>query len=252
MGEWDSSAAVRLERVTADLREAGVVDVLAQEVRQTWAVNLQRYEPRELGDTPQLLGLLCAGNIGQRVLRCYADRARAAHPDGSAVVASLPDGSLLVRACGVDLQVRKAPGEALQPDWTGFSWEESVGLRRHAAASANSNAYRPAASDQDGRSQTLDDGGLWPLNDADGLRHVVLVWAGDLDGGLTSGWLGFPSLGSPPWFAVTPLWRDTASQRAGGHLSAAEDPTPVGDTFSERAEPTLSLGLRPRRQERQE
>lgn len=251
MSEWDSAAEAHLGRVVSALREASVVDVLADEVRATWAANLKRYEPRELGDTPQLLGLLCAGNLGQRVVRRYSDL-HGGGPDPLSVRASLPDNSLLVQACGVQLQTRKAPGEALSPDWSGFSWEESAGVRRHAAAAANSASYRPAASDQDGRAHALDDGGLWSLDDPEALRHVTLVWAGDPEGERTSGWLGFPCLGSPGWFAVTQLWRDASDERPG---TARETPEPAvqgADTFTDRPEPALGLGLRRRAAQEEE
>jgi len=246
MAEWDSAAMAHLQQVATDLRAAGVIDIMAQEVRATWTANLERYEPRELGDTPQLLGLLCAGNIGQRVLRRYAGLSSGDGLSRPPVLASLPDGSLLVRACGVELQARKAPGERLQPDWSGFSWEESAGVRRHAAAVANSSAYRPSASDQDGRPPMLGDGGIWPLEAPSALRHVILVWAGDPEEKLTSGWLGFPCLGSPTWFAITRLWKDTRDERPDRDQPLADGLTNNAGTFTDRPEPTLDLGLRPR------
>lgn len=246
MGKWDSAAKAHLDRVATDLRDAGALDVLAQEVRAAWAANLKRYEPRELGDTPQLLGLLCAGNIGQRVMRRYASLSSGDGLGRPPVRASLPDGSLLVTACGVELQARKAPGATLHPDWSGFSWEESAGVRRHAAAVANNRAYRPSTSDQDGRPPTLGDGGLWSLEDPSALRHVTLVWAGDPEGELTSGWLGFPCLGNPAWFAVTRLWRDTGAERPGRGQASDDGPTNDGDAFTDRPAPTLDLCLRPR------
>lgn len=235
-----------------DLRAVGVVDVLAREVRATWSANLQRYEPRELGDTPQLLGLLCAGNIGQRAVRCYSDLAASPGKAPAVVRASLPEGSLLVAACGVELQVRKAPGSGLKPDWSAFSWEESAGVRRHAAATANSKSYRPASSDQRGRAPLLDDGGFWTLDDPAALRQVTLVWAGVVDDQRTAGWLGFPCLGNPAWFAVTELWTDLRGRQPAdgrsGVLSAADDT----DTFENRPTPPLGLGLRLRPGQEQE
>lgn len=246
VNEWDSGAAERLSQLAAELCDVGVVDVLARQVRATWSANLQRYEPRELGDTPQLLGLLCAGNIGQRVVRRYPELAATPGSAPSGVRASLPDGSLLVSACGVELQARKAPGWGLEPNWSAFSWEESAGVRRHAAAAANSRSYRPSRSDQRGRAPLLDDGGFWALDDPAALRQVTLVWAGDVDGERTAGWLGFPCLGTPTWFAVVELWTDLGGVRPGdarpGPLNSPEDL----DTFENRPAPPLGLGLRPR------
>lgn len=246
VSEWDSGAAERLAQVAADLRGVGVVDVLAREVRATWSANLQRYEPRELGDTPQLLGLLCAGNIGQRVVRCYPELTAAPGTAPSAVRASLPDGSLLVSTCGVELQARKAPGSGLEPDWSAFSWEESAGVRRHAAAAANSRSYQPPKSDQRGRAPLLDDGGFWALDDPAALRHVTLVWAGAVDGERTAGWLGFPCLGTPAWFAVVELWTDLGGAQPGDPRSGPLNSPDGSDTFENRPTPPLGLGLRPR------
>lgn len=245
MSEWDSAASARLADVAADLRRAGLVDQLAQDIRATWLANMQRYEPSELGDTPQLLGLLCAGNINQRVVRRYRTRPSAELADGSGVHASLPDGSLLVEACGVNLQVRKAPGFTREPEWFKFSWEESAGARRHDAAARNSRSYQPTASDQDGRPQTLQSDSLWNLDDPARLRQVSLVWAGSPEGFATSGWLGFPCLGDPAWFAVTQLWRDTSDERPGAGRRPAVAPAEPADTFTDRPEPALGLGLRP-------
>lgn len=244
--EWDSGAAERLAQVAADLRDVGVVDVVAREVRATWSANLQRYEPRELGDTPQLLGLLCAGNIGQRLVRCYPDLTVRPATSPSPVRASLPDGSLVVSAGGVELQVRKAPGSTLEPDWSAFSWDESAGVRRHAAAAANSRSYRPTRSDQRGRGTLLDDGGLWALNDPTALRHLTVVWAGAVDSERTAGWLGFPCLGHPAWFAVVELWTDLRGALPGDARPAPQDSPDGSDTFEDRPAPSVGLGLRTR------
>lgn len=116
----------------------------------------------------------------------------------------------------MELQVRKAPGDALAPAWSAFFQEESAGVRRHAAAVTNSTCYRPERSDQDGRPSTLStDGALWSLGDTGALHQVTPVWAGVHDGALTSGWLGFPSTGDVPWFAVAPLWWNVAGEDPG-------------------------------------
>ncbi len=53
MTGWDGAALARLEAVAADLRAAGVVDLLEERVSRVWRYNVDRYEPTEIGDTPR-------------------------------------------------------------------------------------------------------------------------------------------------------------------------------------------------------
>lgn len=171
MAEWDGAALAHLEDTAGQLAALGVPAAMGKLVGGVFRRNLERYEPTENGDTPQGLALLCAINISQLARRHYADLGAG---DPGRVRASLPESnSLLVRACGVDLRVRKAPGDTLNPVWSAFSWQEADGVGRHLAASANSAAYQPASSDQDGRSATIDPNTLWSLNDPAALKHVV-------------------------------------------------------------------------------
>lgn len=241
MAEWDGRALGHLEGTARQLTAFGVPAAMGKLIGGVFRRNLERYEPTEYGDTPQGFALLCAFNISQLAFRYYADLGAG---DAGPVRASLPESnSLLVQACGVDLRVRKAPGATLSPVWSAFSWLEAEGVGRHLAATANSAAYQPASSDQDGRSATIDPNTFWSLNDPAALRHMVLAWAGDMDTGLTSGWLGFPCTGTPSWFAVTPLWRDEPGAAA---IPADLGPVPATppDSFDAQAEPKLSIGLR--------
>ncbi|GAA2027536.1 hypothetical protein GCM10009756_18690 [Pseudokineococcus marinus] len=240
----------RLGQVAADLHEVGVVTQVATLARSTWSTNLERHEP-ELGDTPLLLGLQCAENLAQRVHRHYRALRPAPGSHGpasgtTAVTVSFVERALIVKAAGVELQLRKAPaGGGLVPDWAAMSHAD--GVHRLAAADANSLAYRPEASDQDGRPSTLpSEDALWPLGDAGALRQVSLVWAGTEDGARTSGWLGFPSSGDIPWFAVQPLWWDEAGQDPG---SRRRESSRTSDGFADRPAPTPVL--RPRTQPRE-
>jgi hypothetical protein len=241
MAEWDSGALAHLEDITGRLAGLEVPSVMAKLVGGVFRRNLQRHEPTENGDTAQGLAWLCAINISQLAHRHYADPA--ATRSGQ-IRAALPDtNALVVRACGVTLRVRKAPGDTLNPAWSKFTWHEADGVGRHLAAAANTAVYRPAESDQDGRSTTLDTGELWSLDEPTALLQVMLTWAGDMDTGLTAGWLGFPCTGAPSWFAVTQLWRD---EPAVGAVPA--DASPISDdssdNFADQPEPRIQLGLR--------
>lgn len=241
MTEWDGPALMQLEAVTGRLDGLGVPTVMRQLIGAVFRRNLARYEPSEFGDTTQGLALMCAINISQLVPRYYADRdATAVGP----VRATLPESNfLVVQACGIQLRVRKSPGDTLNPRWSAFSWQENDGVGRHQAAEANTSAYRPTASDQDGRPATLDQGTLFALDDPTALRQVVLAWAGDMDTGLTAGWLGFPCTGTPSWFAVTPLWRE----EPGADTRPADlGPTPLTPpgSYTDQPEPSVNIGLR--------
>lgn len=241
MAEWDSGALAHLEDVAGRLTGLGVPAVMGKLVGGVFRRNLERHEPTENGDTAQGLAWLCAINISQLAHRHYAD------PDATRsgqVRAALPDpNSLVVRACGVTLRVRKAPGDTLHPAWSAFTWHEADGVGRHLAAAANTAVYCPTESDQDRRSATLDTGELWPLEDPTALQHVVLTWAGEMDTGLTAGWLGFPCTGTPSWFAVTPLWRD---EPGAGTVPADSGPVSddSSDNFADQREPNIQLKLR--------
>jgi hypothetical protein len=93
------------------------------------------------------------------------------------------------------LHVGKAPSDS--PNWQvdQVDWADSE-VREHAAA-ANTAAYQSSSG-------TLFEGwdALPGQNlDPSALEHLHLTWQGLADGS-TRTWLGFPKLGSPPWFAV--------------------------------------------------
>ncbi len=244
MSLWDSAAAERLERVVADLRAAEVVEVFRDLTREVWRTNLSRYEPSELGDTVQWLGFSSWVNLSQLTFRHYAGREQGHE---SEVSAYWRDQSLLVEACDVRLQmVKSSPSSSRLPMWSSFTWSAADSQIRRRAAQRNSAAYLPTASDQDGRAPTLGQGNeptLWGApSDLAELRDVMLVWSGDPTNGLTAGWLGFPSIGVPPWFAIAPLWWDEHDERSDAS-SCPISPDDKG-TFSDRPEPALNLGLR--------
>jgi hypothetical protein len=246
VAQWDSGALAHLEDVVGRLGQLGVPDTMAGIVGGAFRRNLERYEPSENGDTLQLLALNCAVNISQLAARHFADPAATR---SGRIRAALPDSnSLVVWACDVTLRVRKAPGSTLSPVWPGFKWREADGVGRHVAAAANSAAYQPAGSEQDGRCVGLDTGGLWSLDDPTALKQVMLAWGGDMETGLTAGWLGIPCIEAPSWFAVTSLWRD----ELGCGIAPADTRPDVGgpsDDFADQPEPRIELGLRPQTDE---
>jgi len=259
MKQWDSAAAERLDVLVADLRARGVVDVARDLADKVWRANLQRYEPRELGDTTRWLGMSAAGDLTQLLGRHYAG---ANVRDSTGVSACWPDGALVLKAGGVRMHVMKAPASPLRtPAWGAFAWSTADSQSRLLSARRNSAQYAPADSDQDGRPPMLSrpeeclrlDSGLagqqdplWgPGEDPARLCDVMLVWSGEQEHAVTAGWLGLPSEGSPPWFAVAPLWWDEAPLVQAVYPEPFSN-NPTGDTFNTRPQPQLDLGLKRR------
>lgn len=212
MSEWDSAAAGYLDDVVRRLDGAGVAGWLRGHVGEIWRRNTARHDEPS-GDTALVLGIRSAENLRELVVREFRDRdgSPGAALPGRDVLVSAPGNSLLVQACGVHLHVLKAgPAPTRTPSWWGseFDWDGGSEVRRHAAAD-NSDRYRPDGSDQYGRRLVLPLPGV-PVEagDARELRQAFLVWSGEPGTGLTAGWLGFPCLDRPSWFAITRLWWD--------------------------------------------
>lgn len=243
---WDSAAARRLDSIVTRLRTEGVAGALAADAHRVWQFNLKRYEPTEIGDTPQSLGFTCAANLREQILQRSA-----AGGFAETVRVSEPDGSLLVRVGDVGVQVMKAPPSRERlPRWSAFSWAEADSRARWRAAGRNSLAYLPVESDQDGRAHPLGSAEtpLWgPSADASTLCDAIVVWSADHDSRLTAGWVGLPSAESPPWFAVASLWWDEDDGRSWGDTRSGGDQG-GGDrgSFADRLDPDLNLGLRRR------
>lgn len=243
---WDTAAAGRLDLQVQQLRTCGLLDVLQETIAKVWRANLGRHEPSELGDTAQSLGFTSWVNVAQLVVRHYANLTP---QESEGVRAALISSTLMIRVRDIRVQVMKAPPSSSRtPDWNQFTWLEADSQVRFRAAQNNIASYNPVTSDQDGRAQSLQpDHGpsmLWDApSDPAGLCDLVLVWSGEFGTALTAGWLGMPCLGTPPWFAVAPLWVDEGDQR----IPSSDDVVPHPgdeDNFADRPEPALVLGLK--------
>lgn len=191
----DRQASELLRDVVRHWHQAGPLTDLELLIPQVWRTNVERHDPEGLGDDAMSLGLQSARNIMNRAVRELAGR------DGVEARGGL---TLEVRFAGRVLHVGKAPAGAAGP-WTLWGVDWSASDVRDWAARVNSGAYQPVEG------TLLEE--LPPLEgqrvEARGLTHLHLLWQGTLDGHV-SGWLGFPSLGPDPWFAVEPLF-DTAA-----------------------------------------
>ncbi len=241
MSSWDAASQERLRNIVAELRAEGVVDMLERVVARVWRVNVDRYEPSELGDTNRSLGITACENIRTLVMR---ERWAASNPAGlgDSVRVTAPNDSLLVEAAGVKLHVMKsAPAIRLtEPRWdTDFTWSGESDVRV-AAAAANTAGYNPYRAE----------GGLFEdlfpaVGNVSQVRETFLVWAGGSESPLTGGWLGLPTLGDQPWLAVENLWWHGADSMPGSRMEQA---VAALDVFSDRAvpRPMVSLKARPR------
>jgi hypothetical protein len=240
MTPWEQAAQERLHRIVAVMRAEAVIDMCERVIARVWKINVDRYEPSEVGDTNRSLGITAAENIRTLIVRESWD---ASNPEGlgAGVKVTAPSDSLLVEVAGARMHVMKsAPTLSLQePNWdTDFNWAGESDVR-HDAAAANAacvgaylavpgGLFEDEPPEPDGASQ---------------LREVMLVWAGGSNSPFTGGWLGVPVLGERPWLAVQNLWwhkpSTEESDSRGGEGSAE-------DTFSARDVPDLAVSLKQR------
>jgi len=143
------------------------------------------------------------------------------------------------------LAVMKAPPSAGRvPHWDGsvFNWAQGYSGVRAEAAARNRRGYWPGASDQDNADLVLD-GVEHPEGSVDQLRDFLLVWSGDLDTGLTAGWLGVPTLGPNYWYAVTNLWWHDAAPATRSGEGVTEE-TDNADSYETQVVPEPMVRLK--------
>jgi hypothetical protein len=239
MPDWDAAAGERLKEIAADLRGAGVIDMFEKTVARVWQVNVDRFEPGEVGDTNRSLGITASENIRTLVLResWSGDNPRL----GGGVHVTAPNDSLLVQVAGVRLHVMKsAPALTLsEPRWDSeFIWKGESDVRLE-AATANASVYHRFLTVPGGLFEHMDP----PADRTSGLREVMLVWAGGSNSPATGGWLGLPITGERPWLAVRNVWWHGPA----GHEAGSRDrDQPANDTFTDRKAPSPVIAIRQR------
>jgi hypothetical protein len=239
MTNVDVAAQERLTEIISTLRETGVIDLFERIIARVWKINVDRFEPAEVGDTNRSLGITATENIRTLVVR---ESLLAGNPAGLAshVRVTAPNDSLLVQVGSIRLHVMKsAPAIALaEPRWsTEFTWKGESDVRVE-AATANTAVYNPFLAVPGG----LFEDQLPPANNAAYLREVSLIWAGGSDSPATGGWLGLPVLGDRPWLAVENLWWHGPATLAGQSRQDAFE----ADAFSDRAAPSPVISLKQR------
>ncbi len=182
----DFAAQEFLEQVTDEWAAVGVLRVLCDLVDQIWRDDLARHRP-DLGDDAMSLGMQASRNLCnlavRRLQRLPGVRAR-------------DRKTLEVTYAGRVLHVGKAPSDS--PTWevNQVDWADSD--VREQAAAANTGVYQSSSGTL---FENWDDPFPEQNLDPSALRHLHLTWQGLADGS-TRSWLGFPRLGSHPWFAV--------------------------------------------------
>lgn len=226
---WDEAAELRATAIADRLRYAGALRRIHELTGQVWRENLDRYDPSGHGDSPRLLGQMCAEN--------FTNRAVAEREVWSTlgVAVSTPNSSLLLKFAGARLHLVKVPHAwGRQPVWPDFRWSSASVVRADAAA-ANFAAYPVTAPAFDETPLlTLEEVGFRP--NASRIVEFFVVWAGEqTEDALTSGWLGAPTTAAGRWLAIAPLWHDDAGRSGIAEPGAG---SPVGP------EPELQLRLK--------
>lgn len=224
-------AAAHLRRVRADLEQSGVSVLVEQLVRRVWRTDVDRFEPA-LGDTPMSLGVQASVN-----LRELADRHSRRDPDWAVpgLTVATPHSSLEVRLQGAQIRFMKAPpSERRLPNWSNFRWDSSSGPGRYELARTNSLATG-------GRSDGADQLPLFPLTAPRGPLLFLLIWSGEIDTGLTAGWLTLPVLGDSPFLAIAPIWWEEATSRTSRSPLTT---SPTGDSFDVRPVPEPGIKIK--------
>lgn len=242
------AAESALESAVASLKASGLLAAIRDLQRTVWAVNIDRYEPEELGDTPRALGLLSFENFTQRAIRRYnrdelepSDK----HWNIDGLKVTTPDGVLTFELEGVRIVGMKVPpAQRRSPDWDRFAdWDNESEARRQ-IAQKNSRVLCGYSTPLPGQGVLTDievDLGSAPGAVCD----FLYVWAGEFSAPLTSGWLTVPVVGGTPFAAVQPLWRDTDDDLMIG--AQAPSRGPGGPSFEEKpaARPAITLKPRP-------
>lgn len=217
MTRWDPGAEAHLLERARFLDAEGHVAYLRSMIGDAWHANLDRHDPKALGDTTRGLALLTAENISARLAR---DAAPGGRLWGTGVRLIAPNGATRLLVDGATYSVIKAPSRTVHsPDWqSDFDWTGRP--TRFAAADENDRSWLPGV-------RPVDRDPLFEFTQGpQAPKHAFVVWAGFMAPmPTTAGWLGFPSNGSSPWSAVVELWRDRADDRVERLLEPAASET---------------------------
>lgn len=242
------AATGALGATVSRLEDSGLLDAIRDLQREVWAVNIDRYEPDELGDTPRSLGLLTFENFTQRALRRYNhDELEPAekHWNIEGLHVTTPRGVLTFELGGARIAGMKVPPSGRRsPQWDRFAdWDNESSTRLHIARENSRvlGGYKTPNHDQ-----YVFAGMDSELGRAPGaVSNFLYVWAGEFQSPLTSAWLTVPALGGHPFAAIAQLWHDSEDDLLDGTRTPARGPD--GPSFDEKpaAQPSIALKRRP-------
>lgn len=242
------AASAALESTVTRLRESGLLAAIRDLQRTVWSVNIDRYEPDELGDTPRSLGLLTFENFTQRAMRRYNHdelEPDENHWNIEGLKLTTPSGVLTFELGGARIVGMKVPpSEHRSPHWDRFAdWDNESNTRLDIARENSKvlGGYTTPDPDQDVLADFHAELGRTPGV----VSNFLYVWAGELHSPLTSGWLTVPALGGHPFAAVAALWHDTEDDLPRGTRIPTRGPN--GPSFEEKpaAQPAITLKPKP-------
>lgn len=204
-----------LRDVVSQFNADGLTAALNSLTNDVWTSNVDRFEPEDLGDTPNSLGFQAYQNFTQRALRRFHHDPREAvgdHWDIPGLVVTSPRGVLTLTLGGNRVAVLKVPfAHGRKADFGLLAPWENQSDARFKMAARNSHVLGGYRSDVPGQD------GLWENDAKTGVVHdFILAWAGEQQAGLTAGWLGVPVLGEDPFMATSRLWWDNENEATEG------------------------------------
>lgn len=245
MDQEQLAAQMALSATVEACARSGLTAAWRSLVQDIYAVNLDRHEPDELGDTVMSFGIQCYENLKTRATRRFQRDDREVvetHWGIDGLSVSIPSNVLTFSLGDSRVVTMKVPfPEGRKPSWDrSGDWEQHSQARLEIAAE-NSEVlqYRTPAI------------GASPLFSQPGppgsVQNYMLLWAGERDAALTAGWLAVPILGETPFIAREMLWWDDEP-----HTRVAMSTAPDrGPSFDQRPGLTPAVTLKKQHQEGQ-
>lgn len=232
------AAREALEEAVETCKQSSLTEAWRVLVQDVYTMNLDRYEPDELGDTAMSFGIQCYENLKTRAVRRFRHddiEENDVHWNIEGLRVWTPRNVLTFTFGNVRIVTMKVPfTEGRSPNWDrSGDWEQYSQIRL-AIAAENSRVlqYRTGAV---GASP------LFPhLGSPGAVRNYMLLWAGEADAALTAGWLGVPILGDTPFIARETLWWDEEPPTRGTQQVAPNR----GPSFDERPAATPEVTLK--------
>lgn len=219
----------RVRSAADQLQASGFIKLLAPVVRDVWATNVARSDPK-LGDTTRLLGITSAENLTTRLGRLREE------PEWieTQVTIDFPQNSMLITCGALRIHVMKAPQSSRRkPDWNhDFPWAYQSNVRADSARQVDETYRAPA--EVPGMEPMFSADGLGDLGDPADIREFFIVWAGEFsEDPLTAAWVVIPTLKKMQILAYEGLWFDEQEEATGARTSTEPQSPDTGDVEPE-------------------